>query len=138
LVRRLVPEECEEYTPDEKERKELERVFGIDGENGWKAVFALVNEAQAAFEKPKTSKLTLWRPKAELAEGHTGYRGRMGIYEALRVSSEVQRMIVASGTSEEIQNEAIKEGMITMQVDGLIKAMLGMTTIEEILRVTRE
>ena len=47
-------------------------------------------------------------------------------------------MIVSSATSDEIQEQAIKEGMITMQIDGLIKAILGMTSIEEILRVTRE
>jgi type II secretory ATPase GspE/PulE/Tfp pilus assembly ATPase PilB-like protein len=47
-------------------------------------------------------------------------------------------MIVASGTSENIQTQAISEGMLTMQLDGLIKALLGMTSIEEILRVTRE
>lgn len=138
LVRRLVPEECEEYTPDEKERKEIERIFGIEGEAGWKRTFELVNEAQAEMKKPKSSKITLWRPKQELADGHTGYRGRMGIYEVLRVSSDIQKMIVTNTTSEEIQNQAVKEGMTTMQVDGLIKALLGMTTIEEILRVTRE
>lgn len=138
LVRRLVPEECEEYAPEEKERKEIERVFGIKDESDWKKIFELANQAREELKKPKASKLTLWRPKQELADGHTGYRGRMGIYEVLRVSTDVQKMIVSNATSEEIQDQAIKEGMITMQLDGLIKAMLGMTTIEEILRVTRE
>ncbi|MDZ7744639.1 MAG: GspE/PulE family protein [Candidatus Saccharibacteria bacterium] len=138
LVRRLVQEECEEYTPDEKERKELERAFGIEGNDGWKRVMTLADQAREVFDKPKTNKLTLWRPKKDLAEGHSGYRGRMGIYEVLDVSPEIQKMLVANATSEQIQEQAIKEGMITMQLDGLIKAMLGMTTIEEILRVTRE
>ena len=62
----------------------------------------------------------------------------MGIYEVLKNSTDVQKMIVANSTSEEIQKMAISEGMVTMQIDGLIKAMLGMTSIEEILRVTRE
>ena len=62
----------------------------------------------------------------------------MGIYEVLTNSTNVQKLIVANSTSEQIQDEAVTEGMITMQVDGLIKAMLGMTSIEEILRVTRE
>ena len=62
----------------------------------------------------------------------------MGIYEVLRVSPTIQSLIVSNSTSETIQNEAIKEGMTTMQLDGLIKAILGMTSIEEILRVTRE
>lgn len=138
LVRRLVPEECEQYTPDDKERKEIERVFGLKNNDDWKRVLALANEAQATFEKPKSTKLTFRRPKNDLSEGHSGYHGRMGIYEALGVSSDIQKMIVANSTSEEIQIQAMKEGMATMQLDGLIKAMLGMTSIEEILRVTRE
>ncbi len=138
LVRRLVPEECEEYTPDDKELKELARVFGIDSDAEWKRVQELVGEAQEAFGKPKSSKLTLWRPKGDLGEGHTGYKGRMGIYEVLDVSPEIQKLIVSNGTSEQIQTKAIEEGMSTMQLDGLVKAFLGMTSIEEILRVTRE
>ncbi len=53
-------------------------------------------------------------------------------------SSDVQRLIVANSTSEAIQEQAIKEGMITMQFDGFIKALRGQTSIEEILRVTAE
>lgn len=138
LVRRLVPEDCEEYTPDDKEKKELQRAFGIKNDTEWHRVLDLAAEAREAFEKPKTSKLTLWRPKKNLPEGRSGYRGRMGIYEVLSASQEVQKMIMANVTSEEIQKQAMKEHMITMQLDGLIKAMLGMTTIEEILRVTKE
>jgi type II secretory ATPase GspE/PulE/Tfp pilus assembly ATPase PilB-like protein len=50
----------------------------------------------------------------------------------------VQQLIVANGTSDNIQATAIKEGMITMQLDGFIKALRGETTIEEILRVTSQ
>lgn len=62
----------------------------------------------------------------------------MGIYEVLPVSEAVQQLITSNATSTTIQEEAIKEGMITMQNDGLIKALRGQTSIEEILRVTRE
>ena len=62
----------------------------------------------------------------------------MGIYEVLDVSVPVQKMITANATSNEIQEQAISEGMLTMQTDGLIKAFRGMTTVEEVLRVTRE
>lgn len=138
LVRRLVPEEAESYTPDEKEMKEIERVFGIKGQEDWKRISAMYADAAAAYKKEKSSKLTFWRPKKNLTDDKTGYRGRMGIYEALTVSPEVQKLIMSNATSEEIQNEAIKAGMVTMQLDGLIKAMLGLTSVEEILRVTRE
>lgn len=138
LVRRLVPEEAESYTPDEKEVKEIERVFGIKGQEDWKRIMALYAEACEAYKKDKVAKLTFWRPKKDLSDDKTGYRGRMGIYEALSVTPEVQKLIMSNATSEEIQNEAVKAGMMTMQLDGLIKAMLGLTSLEEILRVTRE
>ena len=70
--------------------------------------------------------------------GGNGYQGRMGIYEVLEVTEEIQRLIVGHSTSEEIQSQAIKTGMLTMQHDGFIKSLRGLTTIEEILRVTRE
>lgn len=138
LVRRIIPEECEEYEPGAKERAEIERAFNMKGADDWKRFMKLVDDAREAFGQPKSSKLTFWRPKEDLNDSHSGYRGRMGIYEVLAVSSEIEKMIVASGTSEQIQDQAIKEGMITMQLDGLIKAAIGMTSIEEILRVTRE
>jgi type IV pilus assembly protein PilB len=138
LVRRIVPEECEEYEPDAKQKAEIEKSFGINSADDWKQVMSLIDEARKAFDKPKSSKLTLWRPKDDLKEGHSGYRGRMGIYEVLDISTEIEKMIIASSTSEQIQDQAVKEGMSTMQLDGLVKAAIGMTSIEEILRVTRE
>ena len=62
----------------------------------------------------------------------------MGIYEVLPSSPEIQKLITANGTSDNIQNEAIHEGMVTMHMDGLIKTLRGQTSVEEILRVTRE
>jgi type II secretory ATPase GspE/PulE/Tfp pilus assembly ATPase PilB-like protein len=67
-----------------------------------------------------------------------GYRGRMGIYEALENNTDIQKLIVANATSEVLQDQAIKDGMVTMQLDGFIKALRGLTSIEEILRVTSE
>ena len=67
-----------------------------------------------------------------------GYQGRMGIYEVLEVDTSISRMIVGRSTSEDIQAAAVHAGMLTMQQDGFVKALLGKTSIEEILRVTRE
>lgn len=138
LVRRLVQEDCEEYAPTDDERKEIERVFKLKNKADWDNILKLVQQAQEEFGRPKSTKLTLWRPKTDLKAEKTGYKGRMGIYEVLTNTQTIQDLIVASGTSDEIQDKAISEGMLTMQLDGLIKAMIGMTSIEEILRVTRE
>ncbi len=138
LVRRLVPEDCEEYTPNDEERKEIERVFNLKTKTDWDNLLKQVQQAQEEFGRPKSAKLTLWRPKKDLKGDKTGYKGRMGIYEVLTNTIGVQNLIVSNATSDEIQERAISEGMLTMQLDGLIKAMIGMTSIEEILRVTRE
>lgn len=138
LVRRIVREDCEEYVPNDEQRKEIERAFNIKTKADWEAIGGLVQAAQAEFGVPKKTKLTVWRPKSDLPAEKTGYKSRMGIYEVLKNTTDIQNLIVASGTSEEIQRKAIDDQMVTMQLDGLVKAFLGLTTIEEILRVTRE
>jgi type II secretory ATPase GspE/PulE/Tfp pilus assembly ATPase PilB-like protein len=62
----------------------------------------------------------------------------MGIYEVLRNTDDIQQLIVGNATSEKLQEQALRDGMLTMQVDGLVKALRGQTSIEEILRVTAE
>lgn len=82
----------------------------------------------------------LWRPNPDGCDecGHNGFKGRVGIYEVLGISVPIQKMITANATSNDIQEEAIKEGMVTMQTDGFIKSLRGVTTLEEVLRATRE
>jgi len=82
--------------------------------------------------------LTLYRAKGCKKCGNSGYTGRIGIYEVLEVSEKIQDAIIAHKSTEEIQEIAMSEGMITMAQDGFIKALIGVTTVEEILRVTRE
>jgi len=83
-----------------------------------------------------SSGLHLWRVKEDY-EG-SGYHGRVGIYEVLRVSEEIQKLISSSATAADIQRRAVDEGMMTMNQDGFVKVLQGLTTIEEIMRVTRE
>lgn len=64
-----------------------------------------------------------------------GYKGRMGLYEVFDVSQQIQQLILKRSTSTEIQNQAIAEGMITMRQDGYLKALAGLTTIQEVNRV---
>ncbi len=68
---------------------------------------------------------------------NTGYHGRLGIFEVLEVSQEIRRLIVEKSDSDKILLQAQKEGMSTMLEDGLSKVIQGMTTIEEVLRVTK-
>lgn len=69
---------------------------------------------------------------------NSGYKGRMGIYEILEISDEMKNLILKKASDKEMKKVAKKENMITLLADGLIKAKQGLTTLEEILRVTRE
>jgi type II secretory ATPase GspE/PulE/Tfp pilus assembly ATPase PilB-like protein len=68
----------------------------------------------------------------------TGYRGRIGIFEAFLVDDEMEKFILTSPSIAELKEKAIKKGMVTMYQDGLIKVLDGVTTIEEVERVTGE
>ncbi|MFN3190246.1 MAG: GspE/PulE family protein [Aureliella sp.] len=68
----------------------------------------------------------------------SGYRGRMGIYELMVVSSRVRELMFAGKSTIEIQKQAIKEGMTTLYCDGVRKAMRGLTTLEEVYRVAKQ
>lgn len=69
---------------------------------------------------------------------HKGYKGRVGIYEVLEVTDKIRSLITSKATSDEIQEQAVSEGMVTMLQDGLDKVSSGLTTIEEVVRVIRE
>jgi type IV pilus assembly protein PilB len=65
-----------------------------------------------------------------------GYSGRAGLYEVMDISEEIQKLITTRATSAEIQRVAIAQGMVTMRQDGYLKAINGITTLEEVNRVT--
>jgi general secretion pathway protein E len=77
-------------------------------------------------------------PKGCSACRHTGYKGRTGLFEVLYVSKEVQELIHLGASNLEIETLAVSQGMTTMLRDGLNKALAGETTLEEVIRVTRE
>lgn len=64
-----------------------------------------------------------------------GYKGRVGLYEVMDVSETIQKLIIGHATSADIQRQAVAEGMITMRQDGYLKALQGLTTLEEVNRV---
>lgn len=147
LVRRLCTNCRQSYQPSNQEVGAILHLFGLDPTSGIEFINTL--EKQAAQQKvgddvplgtTATSITTLWRASPNGCEkcNNTGYKGRVGIYEVLGNSIPIQKLIMAGATSNQIQDQAITEKMITMQIDGLIKAIRGSTTIEEILRVTKD
>lgn len=82
--------------------------------------------------------VTLYRGKGCTKCNKTGYSGRGGIFEVLKVSEKVARLIMEHRSAGEIEKQAVQEGMITMIQDGFMKALEGITTIEEVLRVQKK
>ena len=71
-------------------------------------------------------------------ENPNGYHGRTSILELLVMSDPIRRLVIKHATSGEIQEQAVREGMRTMYYDGLAKCLAGVTTLDEVLRVTQE
>ena len=147
LVRRLQHETRVQYVPSEEEKAAVVKLFNLGQDKDFSYIHELEKQAAAAGVGGNTPLSTdangikfLWRNNPEDNEdgSYDGYRGRVGIYEVLDITLPVQKLITANATSNDIQEQAIEDGMITMQTDGLIKALRGETTIEEVLRVTKE
>jgi type IV pilus assembly protein PilB len=81
------------------------------------------------------SAYTLWRGK-ETSQTPGGYKGRVGLYEVIDVNDELESMILNRSTSGDIEQKASELGMMTMRQDGYLKALTGLTTIDEVNRVT--
>jgi type IV pilus assembly protein PilB len=152
LVRRLCIVCREQFKPDETQLKGISEMFKLDDPKVMAHYHELEKKALEGgvgkSEDEEENKLAttekgieyLWRPHKGGCDAcnHNSYKGRIGIYEALPNSEEIQSLIVSNSTSEKIQDTASAAGMITMQMDGFIKALRGLTAVEEILRVTRE
>ncbi len=91
-----------------------------------------VIDQKTSFEK------ILWSEPEKTEEVPTGYKGRIGIYEVLEVTEAIKEIITKQGTADAVEKKAREEGMITMLEDGILKAAEGVTTLEEILRVTSD
>jgi len=155
LVRRLCVSCRETEKPDDATLKQLEKSFRLNDNGGFKKIHALetaalqggigaANTKQAGgtddLSTTENTITRLWKAHDDGCDScnHTGYKGRIGIYEVLNNSPGIQKKIVSNGTSEDIEIAAIQDGMLTMQLDGLVKSLRGQTSIEEVLRVTSQ
>ena len=147
LVRRLHKESRQSYAPSEEEKAEIIKLFNLRTDQDFRIIHELEKQAAAeglGGDTPLSTNeqgiVTLWRANKDFHEddAQEGYKGRIGIYEVLTNSQAIQKLIMSHATSDQIQKQAIDEGMMTMQLDGLIKALRGETSIEEVLRVSRD
>jgi type IV pilus assembly protein PilB len=132
LVRKICKNCIESYKLDKRMIDELEKQFNIPELEK--------NLVQLGY-LPKGQKLTqvlFYRGRGCQQCDNSGYKGRLGIYETLEVDETISELITKRAEKEEIHNVAVKNGMLTIVQDGFIKAKQGITTIEEVLRVTKE
>ncbi|MBP9751455.1 MAG: Flp pilus assembly complex ATPase component TadA [Candidatus Moranbacteria bacterium] len=136
LARKLCQECKKPYKLDAGEVTALEKSVDVDD------IFAYLKSQSSLKEIVGSAKsfadLTFYKPGGCDQCGNEGYRGRVGVYEVLGMETNIRKLVTESATSEVIEDAAKKNGMSTMSQDGFLKATQGITTIEEILRVTKE
>ncbi len=130
LIRKLNSNK-EQYFLSGPELKNLGKVIDLD------RMLSILKAENLVKPEDTWEKIPFYRPKSG-AESANGYSGRTGIHEVLKVSPTIREMIIKGSSQDEIEQQAKKEGMITMIEDGVYQAVLGMTTLEEIFRVVSE
>lgn len=137
LVRKICPECKKEYVLDKDTYNSISQNFDVD-------LMAEIFRKEKIVKKEYKSNEEMWlNLKFFKGEGcdkcrKEGYKGRIGVFEVLEVSDKIAKLINNRAIISEIEAEGVKEGMTTMIEDGFIKAAQGITTIEEVMRVTKE
>ncbi len=121
LVRKLC--ECKEaYVPAKESIESIKKIISIIS-------------PKAKVDVPKEIK-TLYRPKGCVKCNNLGYKGRIGIFEVLTINEEIEKLILDMAGETELAVAALEAGMITMLQDGILKALAGITSIDEVKHVT--
>lgn len=137
LVRKVCQECKQEFNIDSETYNSYSKSFDTD------RIAELLKKEKIVTGNFKNNKDLWLNIKFQKGKGcnkcrNEGYKGRAGIFEVLEITEGIAKLINANATSDEIEKEGQKEGMNTMMEDGLIKAVMGQTTIEEVMRVTKE
>lgn len=133
LVRKICQECVESYNLDKATIKELEKQVDLE-----KIIKKLEKEKVIIPGKQTIETLLFYRGKGCRRCNKEGYKGRIGIYEVLEITDEIANLILKNAKEDQLREAAKKQGMLTILEDGFIKAKNGITTLEEILRVTKE
>jgi type IV pilus assembly protein PilB len=133
LVRKICPNCIQSYNLDKQAVEELNKHLKVEN------ILKTLEEEKAIINsKQGLESILFYRGKGCKKCNNSGYKGRIGIYETLEITAEVADIILKKGTANDIKKEAEKQKMLTIIEDGFIKAKNGITTIEEIMRVTKE
>ncbi len=130
IAQRLVRKLCDsckqpETAPD---KELLERV---------KTAVAKISSTQDEIDPEKLKGLQFFKPVGCDACDHVGYRGRLGLYEIMRMNNAIRRLILNRASSIDIENAAMENGMVNLEQAGIIKALKGETSLDEVYRVAK-
>ncbi|OGY91238.1 MAG: hypothetical protein A3H70_05080 [Candidatus Komeilibacteria bacterium RIFCSPLOWO2_02_FULL_48_11] len=134
LVRKICQNCITSYTIKKEEAAQIEKDHGINIAE----ISQAMSQAKAVSKTEDFSSILFFKGKGCNKCGRNGYKGRIGIYEVLPMTEEIKNLVNTRADSNAIRAKARGQGMITMLEDGFLKAKAGVTTIEEILRVTKE
>jgi len=129
LVRRLTDTK-EKYMLTKAEFSQLEKHVNLDN------VLAALKAEKIVKPDAEWKDIPFWKPGSKSDDEN--FKGRVGIHEVLKMSQPIRDLIMKNASSGEIEEQAKKEGMLTMFEDGIFKCVAGLTTIEEVLRVISE
>ena len=133
LVRKICPNCIQSYKLDKLMIKELTKQLDVEN-----IMQTMQNKRIIADAKRGLESLLFYRGAGCKQCSNSGYKGRIGIYEALEVTDEMSELILRKEPPAVLKKQAEKQGMLTIIEDGFIKAKNGITTIEEVMRVTKE
>jgi type IV pilus assembly protein PilB len=130
LVRRLMPNR-EKYFLSKDELKNLAKNVDLD------RMLGMLKAENVIGEKDTWEEVPFYKP-VKSTESEDGYSNRIGIHEVLKVTPTIKEMIIKGSSQDELEKQAMKEGMMTMLEDGVYQAANGITTLEEVFRVVSE
>jgi type IV pilus assembly protein PilB len=131
LARKLCPESREEHHLNKTELAEMNKDINME------ELLEVLKREKIVSPNTKWEDINFYKPKSS-KNCPEGYKNRVGLREVMEVSETIKEMIVKRATSDQIEKQARKEGMLTMLEDGFVKAIQGETSLEEVLRVTKE
>ena len=132
LVRKICQNCITSYQLTKKQVDDLGRQLDL------KSLMKTLEQQGAVVKNQDLGGVLFYRGKGCKQCNQEGYKGRLGIYEVLEVTREVAELILNRASTAELRKSALAHGMLTMLEDGFLKAKAGVTTIEEILRVTKD
>lgn len=133
LVRKICQHCITSYNLPSEVIKDLEQQFDIPNILETLEKEKIINDKQTPLNK-----LLFYKGKGCKKCGNSGYKGRIGIYEVLEVNDKFSKLIMSKASAAELRQAALENNMMTMIEDGFIKAKNGITTIEEVLRVSKD